>query len=86
MCIRDRVDVDRFGDCLYLLPLNDLGRGYLMTPKVRKLRVGRNEEQLFVTKSRVISRHQGQIISQLNKVRILAVYNSYVVLHFGRWK
>ena len=62
------VDVNRFGDGLYLLPLNELGQGFLMRGRKAKVSIGRNDMQLFNAKSRVVSRHQCQIFFQLNKV------------------
>ena len=55
---------------LYLLPLNEIGKDYLLKGKRVKLSVGRNDTKIFVGKSRVVSRHQCQIFNELNKVML----------------
>jgi hypothetical protein len=54
---------------LYLIPLNELGKDFLLKGKRVKLSIGRNDTKMFVCKSRVVSRHQCQIFNDLNKVR-----------------
>ena len=55
---------------LFLLPLNEIGKDYLLKGKRVKLSIGRNDSNIFVGKSRVVSRHQCQIFNELNKVNL----------------